>query len=102
MTVQSEFDAAVGWCSPTQIGYEVVGGDELAGNWTNWLDGELAAEEHRQGLEVGLSYEHCSFCRDEYVRRNCPHTETFTVQSLQDPRPHIYCSACGKHMPAPW
>jgi hypothetical protein len=102
VTTQDEFDAAIGWCSPAQIGYEVVGGNELAGNWTNWLDGELTAEEHRQGLEVGLTYEHCSLCRDEYVRLHCPHTETLTMQDLSDLRPRVYCATCSKPMPAPW
>jgi hypothetical protein len=66
------------------------------------IDRELAVEEHRFGLEYGLTIDHCQQCREVYIDRNCPHTDEFTLQTLDMPVGQRYCSVCGKHLGQSW
>jgi hypothetical protein len=87
--------------SGSKPGYETIG-DFLGTGTIVWIDREIAIEEHRQGLKVGLSVDHCPECRKVYIEQNCLHEVTTVIQTLDMPAPHTYCSTCGKHMSPAW
>ena len=58
------------------------------------VDRELESEEHRQGLEYGLTIDHCLRCRRTYIQLHCPHADEFVIQTLEMPIGKRYCSTC--------
>jgi hypothetical protein len=61
------------------------------------LDLELAREEHRRGVPVGVSPKHCGRCRRvhrDLLRARCPHDqETVDMSTLTEKR--LICLQCG-------
>lgn len=71
-------------------------------NDPDWLDAELAREDHRHGMAHGDDADHCGDCAAEARRRmqaECGHADVHSVEvtTLGQPRRDLLatCGHCG-------
>lgn len=66
---------------------------------SDWLDDELAREDHRHGMAYGDDASHCEGCAKEagtQFRANCPHDgDQVEITTLGDANRQLLCNACG-------